>query len=128
MEYNKNKKTITLEVHEYSKLINDLKLMNSKIDELQKIFLPYDSEVIKTDSNNSVEESDIKIEIKKMYEDKSITYKQYRVLKYMLENQYFSDAEVSKSTAVSYSSISQWKKKDLKFKNMYNKILLFKTI
>lgn len=128
MEYNKNKKTITLEVQEYSKLINDLKLMNSKIDELQKIFLPYDSEVIKTDSNNSVEESDIKIEIKKMYEDKSITYKQYRVLKYMLENQYFSDAEVSKSTAVSYSSISQWKKKDLKFKNMYNKILLFKTI
>ena len=128
MEYNKNKKTITLEVQEYSKLINDLKLMNSKIDELQRIFLPYDSEVIKTDSNNSVEESDIKIEIKKMYEDKSITYKQYRVLKYMLENQYFSDAEVSKSTAVSYSSISQWKKKDLKFKNMYNKILLFKTI
>lgn len=128
MEYNKKKNTVTLGIQEYSKLMNDLKSINSKVDELQKIFSSYDGEIIKTDCNNRAEESEIKNEIKKMYETKSITYKQYKVLKYILENQYFSDAEVSKSTSISYSSISQWKKKDVKFKNMYNKILLFKTI
>ena len=128
MEYNKKRNTVTLGIQEYSKLMNDLKSINSKINELQKIFLSYDGEIIKTDCNSRTEESEIKNEIKKMYETKSITYKQYKVLKYILENQYFSDSEVSKSTSISYSSISQWKKKDLKFKNMYNKILLLKTI
>lgn len=128
MEYNKNNNTVTLGIQEYSKLINDLELINNKINELQKIILSHGNKIIKTESNNCLVESDIKIELKKMYETKLITYKQYKVLKYILENQYFSDAEVSKSTSVSYSSISQWKKKDLKFKNMYNKILLFKTV
>lgn len=128
MEYNKKKNSVTLELQEYSKLVHDLESINKKINELQKIFLSYDGEAIKMSSCNTSEESDIKIKIKKMYETKTITYKQYKVLKYILENQYFSDAEVSKSTSVSYSSISQWKKRDLDFKEMYNKILLFKTI
>lgn len=128
MEYNKDNNTVTLEIQEYSRLLNDLELINNKVNELQKMFSMNNKNFSKTHNSNCMLESDIKNELQTMRESKAITYKQYRVLTYILEHQYFSDAEVSRITSVSYSSISQWKKKDLKFKKMYNKILMFKTI
>lgn len=128
MKYNEKDKSITINIQEYSKIINNLKIAYDKINELERFFLSHNIEMIKIDENCNTEISNMEFELKKMYKDEQITHKQYKVLKYIYENQYFSDAEISKSTNVSYSSISQWKKKDNKFKEMYYKILSFKSI
>lgn len=128
MEYNKENNTVILEIQEYSKLVNELELINNKVSELQKLFVMGKNNFSKTSSSDYMLETDLKNELQLLRKNKTITHKQYIVLAYILEHHYFSDAEVSRKVSVSYSSISQWKKKDLKFKDMYNKILMLKTI
>lgn len=133
VEYNNAKQTVTLDVDEYCTLLKSLKSTNDKINNLINI-LDSNHENLELDIDGSSkrvitnEEAIIRSEIENMRKIDVLTQKQYIVLKYILCNQYNSDSQVSKITRVSYSSISQWKKKDSNFKEMYNKILLLKTI
>lgn len=125
MEYKTSKDKLTLDSDECNKVVNDLNYIVNSLNQILEMFS--DNKKVKVVYEDS-EEVSLSKEIKKFYTDKKITYKQYKVLKYMIENQYFSDAELCKSTEVSYSSISQWKKKGSVFKSAYDRILLLKTI
>ena len=65
---------------------------------------------------------DMNSEIHTYFKQKELTYKQYYVLKYHLNNPYVSDTHLSIETGVSYSSISQWKNKSELFRELYDKI------
>lgn len=125
MEYKINEDKVVLGAEEFSQIINNLTSITNSVNEILKIFSSNNS---LKDRNLDIELNDIDYEIKQLYTNKIITYKQYKVLKYILENRYVSDAEVSKSTSVSYSSIFKWKKENKKFKCVYDKILLIKTL
>lgn len=124
MEYKTNEDKIILDSKEFSMIISNLTNITNSVNELLKLF----SNNNLKDKSLEIELNDIDSEIKQLYTKKTITYKQYKVLKYILENQYISDAEVSKSTSVSYSSIFKWKKENNQFKCVYDKILLIKTL
>lgn len=126
MEYNKDNNTIILHIDEYSRLVSELDCLNEKINLIKENLLNLNATSVKIELSNT--EYNFDKEIRRMRENNIITYKQYRFLKYILENNYFSDLDVCKSTSISYSSICQWKKKDSDFTKMYQQILLSKTI
>lgn len=87
-----------------------------KIDEISTV--GRDAGTIK-DMKKSI---DMNSEIHSYFKQKELTYKQYYVLKYHLNNPYVSDTHLSTETGVSYSSISQWKNKSGLFRELYDKI------
>lgn len=121
-----NEKVITLNKEQQDRIIENL---NSAIDNINAI-INYFS--INSNDLNSIkfckEEDVLSKEVKDLYSKNSITYNQYKVLKYMIDNPYFNDSRLCKDTYISYSSISQWKKNDKHFKSCYDKILLHKTV
>lgn len=132
MKYNSEDRVVILDIEEYQRIIENLKVANNKINEIEKILKLYNDEVKKSSPTEGEvlnrERKQLDMHIKNMYEDKKITYKQCKVLKYLFEKEYFSDVELAKETKVSYSSISQWKKRDKIFKETYYKILSLKNV
>ena len=124
MKHNISNDKIVLEKHEYDTLIEHLTNMNNKINELMESFSLSNNTSI--ESENLYLKKELKETIKKLRADEILKQKQYQVLAYMIDNDYNSDMDVSKSAKVSYSSLSQWKKNDSCFKDMYKKILLIK--
>lgn len=124
MEYKTNEDKVVLDSKEFSMIISNLTNITNSVNEILKLFSNNNLKNRSTD----IELNNIDSEIKQLYTDKIITYKQYKVLKYIIENQYVSDVEISKSTSVSYSSIFKWKKENKEFKCIYDKILLVKTL
>ena len=118
--------TITLNKEQCTNIINNL---NSAINNINTIieYLSIDSsQLVKIKDSN--EDDGLSTEIRDLYVKNSITYNQYKVLKFMFENPYFNDSRLCKEAYISYSSISQWKKNDKSFRQCYDKILLHKTV
>lgn len=132
MKYSSEDRVVILDIEEYQRIIENLKVANNKINEIEKILKLYNDEAenssLMEDEVLNRERKQLDMHIKNMYEDKKITYKQCKVLKYLFEKEYFSDVELAKETKVSYSSISQWKKRDKIFKETYYKILSLKNV
>ena len=132
MKYSSEDRVVILDIEEYQRIIENLKVANNKINEIEKILKLYNDEAenssLTEDEVLNRERKQLDMHIKNMYEDKKITYKQCKVLKYLFEKEYFSDVELAKETKVSYSSISQWKKRDKIFKETYYKILSLKNV
>ena len=127
MEINKNVDSIVLKKEEYCTLIEHLTNMNNRINELIEVFSS-NKEGSSLNAKSITVEDEMKNDIKKLREQELINQNQYKVLKYMLKNEYRSDMDISKSAGVSYSSLSQWKRNDSYFKTMYKKILLLKDM
>lgn len=127
MEQNVNAENIVLKKEEYTILVEQLKTMNNRINELIEVF-SLNKDNFSAESKNIKIKKDLKDNIKNLRAEEIISQKQYIVLIHMLENKYQSDMSVSKLTGVSYSSLYQWKKNDSCFKEMYKKILLMKDI
>lgn len=110
----------TTDADEMKKILNLICAQNDyiikKIDEIS-------ASNVDMESINDIKSSmDIGTEIHDYFKRKELTYKQYYVLKYHLNNPYISDTHLSIETGVSYSSISQWKNKSELFRGLYDKI------
>ena len=127
MEQNINADNIVLKKEEYYTLVENLKTMNNRINELIEVF-SLNKDNFSVESKNMQIKKDLKDNIKNLRAEEIISQKQYIVLMHILENKYESDMSVSRLTGVSYSSLYQWKKNDSYFKEMYKKILLIKDI
>lgn len=111
----------------YKNMLNLLYNQNQAI--LKKLDEITSSNNISSPSNNveGIEQlMQISEDMNKCFKENKLTYKQHYVLKYHLANEYVSDVYLSENTDVSYSSISQWKHKDVLFREFYDKIKSFK--
>lgn len=124
MDNQNNKRLATLDLENYLRVFNNLNAINELIAESLEILNLQDK--VKVNSTFNKDKNNINNEIDDLYRSKKIKYKKFEVLKYIANNPYISDMDISRSTSVSYSSISQWKKNDSEFRNMYDKILLCK--
>lgn len=124
---NQNSENIVLKKDEYNTLLEQLVNVNNRINELMKAF-SLSKDISKNNTQNTEIEDGLKEEIKNLRANNKLSQKQYQVLSYMLDNKYHSDMNISKITGISYSSLSQWKRNDSYFKELYRKILLLKTI
>ena len=124
---NQNSENVVLKKDEYNTLIEEIANVNNKINELMEVFA-LSKDISKNNNQNTEVEDKLKEEIKGLRANNNLSQKQYQVLSYMLDNQYHSDMNISKITGISYSSLSQWKRNDSYFKELYRRILLLKTI
>ena len=124
---NQNSENIVLKKDEYNALLEMLININSNINELMEVFL-LNKDISRNNAQNKDIENTLKDEIRNLRANNNLSQKQYQVLSYMIDNKYHSDMNISKITGISYSSLSQWKRNDSCFKELYRKILLLKTI
>lgn len=124
---NQNSENIVLKKDEYNILIKEIANVNNRINELMEA-LSVTKDISKNNTKDTEIECGLKEEIKNLRANNNLSQKQYQVLSYMIDNKYHSDMNISKITGISYSSLSQWKRNDSYFKELYRRILLLKTI
>lgn len=121
------------DLKEIKSLLNEIYKQNEIIQRQNKIILNrfasvgVEKESYLYDYEKESKYNQLNKKLDTFLKDKKLTTGQYRTLKCLLKLESMNDADLARKSKVSYSSISQWKKKNDTFKDLYKEIFLMKN-